>query len=412
MRRLAALLVSLVASVGVLVPASGAGAAVDPGAAEARFLQLLNTARAGANLNLLTLDPAATTIARGWSGSMAAAGVLSHNPNLASAISAQVTPNWTHIGENVGEGYDVDALNAALWASAPHRANILGAYDRVGVGVVVGGDGAIWVTFDFVQGPPIAGPAGVGDCNSPGYVLDGWGGVHPVGGAPALSTTAYWPGWDIARDLSLSAGHGGQVLDGWGGLHSVGGAAPLISTGYWPGWDIARGVAVSPDGTSAYVLDGWGGVHPAGRAAPVAITGFWPGWDIARDIQLDPTSPNRGYVLEGFGGLHAFGGMAPAIVTGWRPADVARSFTFLADGSGGYVVDALGDTHPFAVAGHPLPPALGNAPLSQPTVRGVLMQGTNNATVVTFEGARIGVEGNCATPPMWNWDIARAAVSA
>jgi hypothetical protein len=34
-----------------------------------------------------------------------------------------------------------------------------------------------------------------------GYVLDGYGGVHPVGGAPVASPTPYWPGQDVARGI-------------------------------------------------------------------------------------------------------------------------------------------------------------------------------------------------------------------
>jgi hypothetical protein len=369
--------------------------------------------RAGANLPLLTLDPAASNVARGWSTAMARAGALSHNPGLVDAVQRWVTANWTRIGENVGVGFDVDGLNQALWNSAPHRDNILGPYDRVGIGAVSGGDGAIWVTFDFVQGPPIPGTAGVAACANPGYVLDGWGGVHPVGGAPAMSTTGYWPGWDIARDLSMSAGHGGQVLDGWGGLHPVAGATPMPVSGYWPGWDIARAVAVTPNGAGAYVLDGWGGVHQAGNAPPVSVTAWWRGWDIARDVQLDPRSPSRGYVLDGFGGLHPFGGMAPAVVTGYWNYDVARSFTMLADGSGGYVTDALGGTHAFAVAGSPMPPQLGGSvPLPGPTVKGLLLANNTSAAVVTNAGGQFGVGNACATPPLWgSWDIARAVTS-
>ena len=37
-----------------------------------------------------------------------------------------------------------------------------------------------------------------------GYsVLDGFGGVHRFGSAPAVSGTPYWPGWNIARDVAL-----------------------------------------------------------------------------------------------------------------------------------------------------------------------------------------------------------------
>jgi hypothetical protein len=30
-----------------------------------------------------------------------------------------------------------------------------------------------------------------------GYTLDGWGGLHPFGPAPAIVNKGYWPGWDI-----------------------------------------------------------------------------------------------------------------------------------------------------------------------------------------------------------------------
>ena len=61
--------------------------------------------------------------------------------------------------------------------------------------------------------------------NGPGgWVLDGFGGLSPFNGAPALTISAYWPGWDIAR---AAAGYNGPngltgyVMDGWGGLHAV-----------------------------------------------------------------------------------------------------------------------------------------------------------------------------------------------
>ena len=31
-----------------------------------------------------------------------------------------------------------------------------------------------------------------------GWVVDGWGGLHRFGNAPAVTGSAYWPGWDIA----------------------------------------------------------------------------------------------------------------------------------------------------------------------------------------------------------------------
>src|SRR5260370_30316622 len=44
------------------------------------------------------------------------------------------------------------------------------------------------------------------------YVLDGWGGLHPVGMSPILSTSASWPTKDIAYGLALFPdGSGGYV---------------------------------------------------------------------------------------------------------------------------------------------------------------------------------------------------------
>ena len=53
------------------------------------------------------------------------------------------------------------------------------------------------------------------------YVLDGWGGVHPVGSAPQLAITASWPHRDEAQSLALFPdGSGGYVMDANGDLIS------------------------------------------------------------------------------------------------------------------------------------------------------------------------------------------------
>lgn len=132
------------------------GPAAADGGAESRFLQLLNDERSAAGLPGLSLDSGLSTVARDWSEHMATTGALSHNP----ALQEQVT-GWTSIAENVGMGADVDSIHRALMASSGHRANILGDFDRVGVGVATA-DGLLWVTFDFVEsaaGVPDAPPA-------------------------------------------------------------------------------------------------------------------------------------------------------------------------------------------------------------------------------------------------------------
>ena len=82
-----------------------------------------------------------------------------------------------------------------------------------------------------------------------GYTMDGWGGIHNWGSAPAMTGMPYWNGWDIARGMAIHKNGSGQpdggwTLDGWGGIHNWGLAPALSGAAYWPGWDIARGMAV------------------------------------------------------------------------------------------------------------------------------------------------------------------------
>jgi hypothetical protein len=215
-----------------------------------------------------------------------------------------------------------------------------------------------------------------------GLVLDGYGGLHPYG--PALVTinpTAYWQGWDIARDFAfLPDGSGGYVLDGYGGLHAFtitrpigargfaiapGGIPPppAVAAAYWPGWDIARKVVIFPDGSGGYVLDGYGGIHAFGIGRPAPpnpkFTGYWPGWDIAHDFALIPGTES-GYVMDGYGGVHPFAPsgqpMPPALTGGayWQGWDIARGIWFVPSATlaqpVGYLLDGYGGIHPLGPA--------------------------------------------------------------
>jgi len=196
------------------------------------------------------------------------------------------------------------------------------------------------------------------------YSLDGYGGVHALGSSAALSTSAYWGGWDIARGIAtFKDGSGGYVLDAFGGLHQFGSAAaPQSGCDYWPGWDIARAVVLAPWATAAvpqgWVLDGWGALHPFNGAPAAAAGAYWPGWDIARGVLITPDStPSRvkGYTLDGWGGLHALNGAAPVAQSAyWQGWDIARAVVWSAGATStspaGYVVDGWGGLHPFGVA--------------------------------------------------------------
>jgi PQQ-like domain len=196
-----------------------------------------------------------------------------------------------------------------------------------------------------------------------GYVMDGYGGLHPFGNAPAVAGYSYWPGWDIARQVVLapwsdSAHPAGWTLDGWGGLHPFGGAPSVAGYSYWQGWDIARSLVVLPDSTpgsvAGYTLDGYGGLHPFGTAPVISGYSYF-GWDIARGISLAPnasrTNP-EGWTLDGWGGIHAFGNAAA--VSGapyWPGFDIARGLvSWTASGSAGWVLDGYGGIHPFGGA--------------------------------------------------------------
>ena len=194
------------------------------------------------------------------------------------------------------------------------------------------------------------------------YVLDGWGGVHPVGSAPLLKTSASWPTKDIAFGLALFPdAAGGYVMDGWGQLHPVGSAPPVDSHVYWPKWIGAREVVMAPWSSSrnpaGYLLDADGGIHPFGGAPAVTGNALWPSQGIARGIVLSPDStPSHvgGYTLDGFGGVHSFGGARPVVGAAHWPADVARGIALVKGTNGlfvdGYTLDYSGGIHPFGGA--------------------------------------------------------------
>jgi hypothetical protein len=194
------------------------------------------------------------------------------------------------------------------------------------------------------------------------YVLDGWGGVHPLGKAPALSTSAAWPTKDIAFSLALFPdGTGGYVMDGWGQLHPVGSAPSVDSHIYWPHWIGAREIVMAPWSSRArpagYLLDADGAIHPFGGAPAVTGNTLWPSQGIARGIVLTPDSTPgavAGYTLDGYGGVHPFGGARPVVGAAHWSTDIARGIVLTRGSNGlfvnGYTLDYSGGIHPFGGA--------------------------------------------------------------
>jgi hypothetical protein len=332
------------------------------------------------------------------------------------------------VEENTGSGWTM--VTGSLAGYSDLNAAVLNA-----VGCVSGPD--CWAVGNITDSDTntlsaltqqLATPEGGG-----GYTLDAFGGVHPAGDSPAVTTTGYWPGWRIAKAIVMdpcdTAGQeSGWVLDGFGGLHpfaASGTAMPATPdlTGYWPGWSIANdfvAFCITVNGVqhaAGCVLDGFGGLHPWADSSAVigdvscAGTGYWPGWDIATKISVVPGT-DQGYVMDGFGGLHPFNGAPSYAASGYWPGwAIARGV--VATANGGYTVDGFGGIHPF-----------GSAPAITTTAywpgwdiaRGLAVAsgGTGAYTLDGFGGIHsAGGAPSLSASGYWpNWDIAVDFVSA
>ena len=139
-----------------LTAAVAPAAHADSGSEEAQFLALTNQLRSSLGIQTLTPQAQLTQVARAWSAHMASQGTISHNPSLTS----QSPSNWTQLGENVGMGGAVGAIQTAFINSPHHYENLAnGAYNFVGIGVV-DSNGTIFVTVDFMA-------ASVGGASAP-----------------------------------------------------------------------------------------------------------------------------------------------------------------------------------------------------------------------------------------------------
>ena len=129
----AALVVSATAVLGVVPPVSAAEIP-PPNADVARILADTNAARAANGLAPLVLDGDVTTVAQNWSATQSREGRMYHNPQY----SSQIPGGWSRAAENVASGYS-SATVVAAWMNSPgHRANILGDYTTIGIGLVNG----------------------------------------------------------------------------------------------------------------------------------------------------------------------------------------------------------------------------------------------------------------------------------
>jgi len=114
---------------------------------ESSVFNRINDERAKAGQPALIPDSELVAKAQTQSQAMATQGSLFH-----TTLRDGVTGNPHKMGENVAFAGSIDQAFQALLNSPPHYANIVdGSFNRVGVGIVVGADGRVWVTMDFAQ---------------------------------------------------------------------------------------------------------------------------------------------------------------------------------------------------------------------------------------------------------------------
>lgn len=123
-------------------PVSVAGS-FDP-AGEAQFLALTNQTRRGVGLGNLAWDGSLTTYARHHAQVMASEASL-HHSHIADLLGS-----WWLVGENVGVGPDVVAIQNALINSPAHYENIVHPeFTHMGIGVFVDSTGRTWTCHVF-----------------------------------------------------------------------------------------------------------------------------------------------------------------------------------------------------------------------------------------------------------------------
>jgi len=320
-RWISALLVAAaLAAIGLLSTAPGASALTDSGTAAAQFLIKTNQTRAAAGLAPLVRDGGLDAMAADWSNHMAGVyaanggqvqdpaapndcnrSALCHRPDLGPAL-ANVGPGWRKGGENIGVGDDVDQIQNAFVSSPGHYANIVGDYDRVGIGVVTTSD-HIWVTLDFMQASTVPGPTGM-DAAVP------TGAGPPVAAVTSLSARARFTPAQPQRLLDTR--NAGPV--------AAGASLPLKVAGVGQVPADAVGVVVNVTATGGSG-DGYLTVYPCGTTPPTASN---------VNFRAGTSVPNLVTTALGGGQLCVFANVTTHVVVdlaGWYRSSAGAAFT-------------------------------------------------------------------------------------
>lgn len=108
-----------------------------------QVLSELNADRTAHNLRALSVQADAQNKAQAWAEKLARENKLYH-----STLSDGIRVKWCSLGENVGYGPNVPAIEDAYMNSSGHRANILSTkWNGVGVGYATNGSRVYTVQF-------------------------------------------------------------------------------------------------------------------------------------------------------------------------------------------------------------------------------------------------------------------------
>ena len=279
----------------VLVTGGGWAFTASPAAAQSaaemsdewKFLADTNSERAAAGLSELQMAAAVVPGARDHSATQARENRLWHT-ELRDSIAPDV-PCWTRLGENVGYGGSEAIVHAALMASPEHRANLLGDFNVVGIGVVHS-DERTWVTQQFakttcavaIQGPDSASRCGddtrpvvTKDPASGGYwVLGDNGAVHSFGGAAFHGSLANQQLSQPIVDMATTpSGNGYWLVAADGGVFSFGDARFFGSAGSVKLNQSIVGISSTVSGNGYWLVARDGGIFSFGDALFLGSTG-------------------------------------------------------------------------------------------------------------------------------------------
>jgi hypothetical protein len=114
---------------------------------ETSFVTQINALRVTKGLAALGNDTGLTGKARAWAQTMADQNTIWH-----SVLSDGVASDWQKLGENVGMGGSVGSLEIAFVNSPHHYENLVDPqFTTIGVGVVRGASGVLFVAEEFMQ---------------------------------------------------------------------------------------------------------------------------------------------------------------------------------------------------------------------------------------------------------------------